>query len=185
MPNTDTTHKQVWKGKLTGNSVDDKVDALRQISWEEGVTGLTVAVVRLAEDRDEEVRMWSAEALESSVQPDPSEVGALVDVLTTAFDREVGYWAATMLGRLGKSAAPAAGALEAGLRDSTYLPTRERAAWALGQIGPPASSAMAALERAAETAPPRLRRLATEAIRMILGPEAVARNEGSEEDIAA
>jgi hypothetical protein len=48
-----------------------------------------------------------------------------------------------------------------------YLPAREQATWALHQIGPPASIAIETLKEAAEDAPPRLQRMAKEAIRVI------------------
>lgn len=185
MPETDAKRHEVWIAKLAGRGVDAKVDALRQISWQESVTGLTAAVILLAGDRDEEVRMWSAEVLETSIQPDPSEVGTLVEVLETSVGPEVGYWAATMLGRLGESAVAATGALEACLREAAYPPSRERAAWALGQLGPQACSAIPALQRAAQTGPPRLQRIATAAIRSIVGHEANAKSEGTEGDVAA
>ena len=68
---------------------------------------------------------------------------------------------------MGPGAVSAVDALQTCLRESMYLPARERAAWALSQIGPPASSAVPALQEAAKGAPPRLQRLATEALRAI------------------
>ena len=59
-----------------------------------------------------------------------------------------------------------------------FLPARERATWALTQIGPAASAAIPTLMEAVETAPPRLQRLAIEAIEAIQG-------EGNSEEIAA
>ena len=88
-------------------------------------------------------------------------------LLQSADDGETCYWAATLLGRLGQDAAVAAGALEGCLRESMYLPARERAAWALSQIGPQAAAAVPTLEEAAAAAPPRLQRLATEALAAI------------------
>jgi hypothetical protein len=165
----DTTNKEKWAAKLTGNSVEDQVEALRQISTQQVVTELAVTVVGLSGSSDDEVRMWSAEALEVAIQPGQSEVLGLIELLERAVDGEICYWAATMLGRLGNDAVNAAAALETCLRESMYLPARERATWALSQIGPAASVAIPALTEAVESAPPRLQRLANEAIRAIVG----------------
>jgi hypothetical protein len=182
MLNMDATNKAEWVAKLTGNSFEDQVDALRQISGEEAVTGLTVTVVGLSGSSDDEVRMWSAEALEVAIQPDPSEIRGLIELLERAVDGEISYWAATMLGRLGNDAATASAALETCLRESMYLPARERATWALTEIGPAAAAAIPTLKEAVETAPPRLQRLATEAIHAI---DADGEGEGGSDEVAA
>jgi HEAT repeat protein len=161
------TNNNSWGEILTGNSPDAQIDVLRQISGQESVTGLTVLVVALSGSRDDEVRMWSAEALVTAVDPTESEATALIGMLESAADGEICYWAATMLGRLGPDAVAAVGALETCLRNSMYLPARERATWALNQIGPRAAAAVPALKEAAQAAPPRLQRLATEALRAI------------------
>jgi len=171
MSNQDAANTRTWALKLSGDSPDDQVEALRQISNAEQVRGLAVVVVALSGSSDDEVRMWSAEALEVAIQPDPSEVQGLIQQLQKAVDGEICYWAATMLGRLGTEAVGAVAALEACLRESMYLPARERAAWALSRIGPAASAAVPALTEAADTAPPRLQRLASEALRVIGGQD--------------
>lgn len=156
-----------WGEILAGNSPDAQVETLRHISGQESVTGLTVLVVALSGSRDDEVRMWAAEALETAVKPTEPEVTALIRMLESAADGEICYWAATMLGRLGPDAVAAVDALETCLRNSMYLPARERATWALSQIGPRAAAALPALKEAAQAAPPRLQRLAAEAVRVI------------------
>jgi HEAT repeat protein len=161
------TNNNNWGELLADDSPDAQVDALRQISGQESVTGLTETIVALSGSSNDEVRMWSAEALETSVTPTQSDVTALIRMLESAEDGEICYWAATMLGRLGPDAVAAVDALETCLRASMYLPARERATWALSQIGPPAAAAVPALRAAAEAAPPRLQRLATEALRAI------------------
>lgn len=171
MSNRDAKNQETWANRLASVSVTDQVDALRQICNDKEVTGISVAVVALSGSSEDEVRMWSAEALEVAVRPDPSEVPGLIELLKRAVDGEICYWAATMLGRLGVDAGVAVGALESCLRESMYLPARERAAWALSQIGPAASVAVPTLNQAVESAPPRLRRLASEAIRSIAGKE--------------
>lgn len=165
----DARHED-WRNKIESNSIDDCVDALRQISSQEDVEGLAVPIVSLAGSKDDEVRMWASEALESAVRPIASEQLMLIRLLETTHDSEICYWAATMLGRLGTDAGASAQALEACVRQSMYLPARERAAWALSQIGPAAKVAVNTLREASETAPPRLQRLAAEALRVIENP---------------
>ncbi len=100
-----------WADALAGDSPAAQVDALRQIAGQESATGLTLAIIRLSSgSSDEDVRMWSAEALETAVEPTTSEIVPLIELLQSAEDGELGYWAATMLGRLGTDAVAAVGA---------------------------------------------------------------------------
>lgn len=159
-----------WADLLSATDPDDKVDGLRQIERLESVEGWTVTMVQLAGDRDDRVRLKSAEVLSKSVCPKVDEASGLAELLESASDGEVCYWAATMLGTLGPQASTVTAAIDAlknCLADSMYLPAREQSAWALRRIGPPAVSAVDALRAAAVDAPPRLRRLASDAIRTI------------------
>lgn len=128
-----------------------------------------LSLVCAAGDRDDEVRMWAAEALEMAGCPHRSDVRSLAELLTREVDGEVAYWAATCLGRLGPQAAPAVDALLATLIGSSYLPVRERAAWALGRIGPAACPAASALDALTDSGFPRLSRLAISALESIRG----------------
>lgn len=128
-----------------------------------------LALVRAAGDRDDEVRIWAAEALEMAGSPQRSDVRSLAELLTGETDGEVAYWASTCLGRLGPQAAPAVDALLATLVHSSYLPVRERAAWALGRIGPAACPAAPALGALTDSGFPRLSRLAISALESIRG----------------
>ena len=168
-----------WRANIDGDSVHACIDALRQISSLESVQGLTVSVVRLAGSEDDEIRMWASEALESAIQPNSSELLMLIQLLESTNDSEICYWAATMLGRLGRNAGASAGALEACVRESMYLPARERATWALTQIGPAAQVAIPTLQEASETAPPRLQRMAQAALERI---DAAKRKQQGTED---
>jgi HEAT repeat protein len=178
MLNMDEDNNETWAAKLSGESPEDQIDALRQISTQEKVTGLAVTVVGLCGSSDDEIRMWSAEALEVAIEPQSSEIPGLIELLQQADDGEICYWAATLLGRLGVDAVAAVATLETCLCESMYLPARERAAWALAEIGPDASAAIPALQKAAENAPPRLKRLALQAMAAIDG-------EGDGDEIAA
>lgn len=161
------TNHDDWADMLASDSPEKQAEALRLISGQDSVTGLTVAITSLSGSSDDEVRTWAAEALETAVEPTAAELTALIELLDSAGDGEICYWSATMLGRLGNQAGAAVAALARCLRESDYLPARERATWALRQIGPPAAAAIPALKAVADQAPPRLQRLATEALRAI------------------
>ncbi len=126
--------------------------------------GATAIVIRMSIDRDEEVRSWACEALESVVVPNADEVPELTELLRSTCDGEVEYWTATMIGRIGGAAGGAAGALASCLLDSRCLAARERAAWALSELGPAARSATNALRQIGPEDPPRLQRLAATAL---------------------
>jgi HEAT repeat protein len=87
--------------------------------------------------------------------------------LIEAKSPDVGYWAATLLGRLGADAAVVVDALVRAVASSAALSVRQRAAWAMGEIGSPA--AIPSLKTAASDPDPRLARLAQEAIEQITG----------------
>ncbi|GAA5504830.1 HEAT repeat domain-containing protein [Novipirellula caenicola] len=157
-----------WARGLASGSVDERIATLRKISNQsDPVTGVTILCVQMAGDSDDDVRMWAAEALAHAVTPLPAEVDSLADLLRHSDDGEIDYWAATMLGRLKTQAAAAVDALQSCVVNSMYLPARERAVWALAEIGPAAADAIQTLETTAEAAPPRLKRLAKEAIKSI------------------
>ena len=160
-------HAEKWKKPLVSGSSHQQVDALMEITRFESVRSISAIVVRLAGGRDDEVRMWAAEALEVAIVPQRAEVSELIEILATADDGECCYWAATLLGRLGDAAIDAVQALESCVSNCLFLPAREQATWALSQIGPAAVAAVPTLREAAEVAPPRLQKMATEAIRII------------------
>lgn len=127
-----------------------------------------VALARAAGDDDEQVREWAAGALEQLGPPLDAQVADLVMLLSHE-QPDVGYWAATLLGRLGDRGATAAPHLVVTLEGSGPLNVRERAAWALGQIGQREPTAIAALQTAAaSTETPRLARLAQQALNQIV-----------------
>ena len=163
-----------WNVQLQSDSFDRQVSALQQISRDRDVRGVTVAAVRLAGSPHDEVRIWAAEALESSIQPVTDEAQELTDLLRESGDGETCYWTSTMLGRIGEAigelpgtAEAAVDALERCLKDSLYLPARERAAWALRRLGPVSKSALPTLKEIASDAPPRLQRLTNEAVKAL------------------
>jgi hypothetical protein len=166
--------KQEWISQLNSESVDDQLAALRRIAGTEAVTGITVPVVTMVGSGDSDVRMWAAEALERAVDPGVEEAESLAELLDASADDEVGYWAATMLGRLGHSlsgrpslSAAAVAALDHCLRHSSYLPARERAVWAVCQMGPASRRVIPTLRRLSHEAPPRLQRMSANALRRL------------------
>jgi HEAT repeat protein len=127
-----------------------------------------VSLVKACADAVEEVRESVVAALEELGPAPPSDVPALVSLLASPHS-DVGYWAATLLGRLGPDAATAVPALTATLSGSAHLAVRQRAAWALGEIGPAAAAARDALAKASKSDDPRLARLAQQAINQLGG----------------
>lgn len=135
---------------------------------------LAVALVNATGDQDDSIAMLAAEALEMLGAPPAAVLPELIAVLDAGEggareDGEVAYWAVTLIGRLGPGGAAATESLTRTLSESPYLPVRERAAWALARIGTAAASAAAALRSAADGGPPRLTRLATQALESVRG----------------
>lgn len=144
-------------------------DAAQQLSQLAGAAQpAAVALVEVCGTADDETRELVVAALEELGAPPTGEVPRLT-ALVADKHLDVAYWAATLLGRLEKQAAPAVPALIASLTGHAELAVRQRAAWALGKIGPPAASARAALQKAAAGGDKRLATLAREALDAIGG----------------
>lgn len=127
-----------------------------------------VALVLACGDETEEVREAATAALEELGPPAADDADHLASFLGGR-SADVGYWAATLLGRLQGEAASAVDALAQALASSPHAAVRQRAAWALGEIGPASAAALPALQQAANDADPRLSRLAQQAIGHIAG----------------
>jgi len=112
---------------------------------------------------DEALLEWATAALEGLGTPDVADVSGLV-ALVNDKSSDVGYWAATLLGRVGPEAAAATSALAEALSKSPHVAVQERAALALGKIGPAAKSASPELMVAASGGSPRLAKLARDAL---------------------
>ena len=134
----------------------------------DGAQEAAVALVHAVADEDDEVREAVVAALEDLGPPKAAHVQELTPLVVDA-NADVGYWAATLLGRLGEEAAPAIATLTAALAAPAPLVVRQRAAWALGNIGAAAASSKPALEAAAKQGDARLARLAHQAIEQISG----------------
>ncbi len=132
----------------------------------EGAGSAATVLLACLSDEEETIREAAAGALEGLGPPPPEQLTELATRLSQG-SAEIGYWAATLIGRLESAAAPATAALIGALQSASDLALRERAAWALGQIGPGAKSALESLSRAANSGSPRLARLAEQAIEQI------------------
>ena len=104
----------------------------------------------------EDVQNWAAAALEDLGVPPVDSVNSSAPL--------VGYWAATLLGRLGASASCSQVTLGKAVSESPHLSVQERAAWALGKIGATEVSVVESLKKAATSSFPRLASLATQAL---------------------
>ena len=141
--------------------------AAEQLAAQLDVTA-AVPLVRACGDVDESVREWAVAALEQLGLPDAADAAALTELLT-ADHRDVRYWSATLLGRLGRRAASAVTALSESTARDADPAVRQRTAWALGEIGPPAAAAKPILAQAAAGDDPRLARLARQSLEKIAG----------------
>ena len=147
-------------------------DVTRRRAAAEALAGNAAsAILPLVEacgDADEQVQESANAALEECGPP-PLEVAPQLAALLP-HPGPIGYWAATLLGRLQADAADWASGLAEAVGNNRDASVRQRAAWALGRIGPPASAAVPALEAASHDADARLARLSAEALEKINSP---------------
>lgn len=158
-----------WIAELNADDESTRCAAAQELCYA-GVDArpAAAALVLAAADENEEVREWATGALEELGPPEEEQAGRLAELLSRP-EPDVAYWAATLLGRLGRGAAAEVPALTGALAGDGAAAVRERAAWALGRIGPPAATALPVLESSAAGPEERLARLAAEAIAAIRG----------------
>ncbi|MCA9177864.1 MAG: hypothetical protein KDB14_25530 [Planctomycetales bacterium] len=144
-------------------ATDRAAAAAEQLAQHPEVARACIALLDCLGTNDEATRESVVAALENLEPPD-ADLAAIVDRLEG--DPLRGYWAATLVGRLGPSGAAAVDALAAVVeRPDAALEVRERATWALGRLGPAAQAARDVLARvAADNSLPRLARLAREVL---------------------
>lgn len=121
---------------------------------------------------DDELFPWVEAALENITSPPQSQVEPLVAILERYSERktepDAAYWAATMLGRIGREASGAVSALVPLLERTDHPQIQLKAAWALGKIGPLAKASLPHLNRtAASAADPRVVIFARQAVQEI------------------
>jgi hypothetical protein len=153
---------------LERGSPAERLETCQELaSLGEDASPAALALVTLvATTSDDDLLEWAAEALENLGPPPTDTIERLQGLLGHA-KSDAGYWAATLLGRLGASGSPAVPALVTALESSPHASVRERAAWALGEIGPGATAAVGPLEQAAQSGDARLTRLAQAALEQI------------------
>ena len=90
-------------------------------------------LVKAVADEDETVRQLAQSALEGCGPPPQAAVDALEPLLAIQ-NRDLAYWAATLLGRLEAGAVQAVEALKTAAAGHPSDEVRKRATWALGKI---------------------------------------------------
>jgi HEAT repeat protein len=160
-------------GELVGQLQSSDVDARREAARQAAVAaselnGYAVPLVQAVADPDEQVCESVVAAIEEMGAPDAGAVAELAGLLSHQ-NADVGYWAATLLGRCGASAGQCVPALTASLSPPAAQIVQQRSAWALGKIGPAAAAAVPALEKAAQSGDARLARLAQKSLGQIGG----------------
>lgn len=89
MANTPSTAEEDWKQQLDpARDPEELLAALEELSRQEDVSGATLACLQLLAHDDSEVRVWAAEALESSAQPDGNETNELTQWLEKLLDQQ-------------------------------------------------------------------------------------------------
>jgi HEAT repeat protein len=131
-----------------------------------GAQEAAVALVEACGCDDEPMREWITAALEELGPPRVDDIPLLAELVARP-SLDTAYWAATLLGRLEREAAPAVAALAAALSNHAEMAVRQRAAWALAQIGAPSGAARGALQSAAASSNRRLASLARQALSRI------------------
>lgn len=127
----------------------------------EAAAPAAVALVEALDDESEEVLQQATAALEE-LGPPPLEHRTRLAELLSDENPDVGYWAATLLGRLKKEAEDTVADLCRTVEEHPEASVKERAVWALGQIGSP--DARRTLEEASQSSNRRLSRLAEKAL---------------------
>ena len=155
--------------QLASTDAEQRAAAAEQLSQAgENAAAVAVPLVVACGDANERVREFAVAALEDLGTPLAADIPKLIKLVDSP-DPLAAYWAVTLLGRSGKTAAEAVAVLVACVESSADLSVRQRAAWALGKIGPAAGAARGTLKRAAGQGDERLARLANEALQAIGG----------------
>ena len=156
-------------GQLQSKDVEARRTAAQQaVGAANELKGFAGPLVQTVADSDEQVCESVVAALEEMGAPDAGSVSELAGLLSHQ-NADVGYWAATLLGRCGEGAGSCVPALTASLSPPAEGIVQQRSAWALGKIGEAAASAVPALQQAAEGDDARLARLAKKSLDQIGG----------------
>jgi HEAT repeat protein len=151
-------------GQLQGDDAEARLSAAEQLAGlGEDARAAAVPLVTNLERQEGSLDDWLVAALEQLGPPDETDLASLVDLLGRD-NQQVGYWASTLLGRLGERGAAAAPDLARTLDTSLHPAVQQRAAWALGKLRCRDSRVVESLRRAAAASDARLARLAREAL---------------------
>jgi HEAT repeat protein len=150
--------------QLQGDDAEARLSAAEQLAGlGEDARAAAVPLVTSLERKDESLENWLVAALEQLGPPDATDLASLVSLLRSD-NSQVGYWASTLLGRLGERAAGAAPQMARTLDTSIHPAVQQRAAWALGKLRCRDPQIVESLQRAARASDVRLARLAREAL---------------------
>lgn len=122
-----------WIAELRAKSADLRATAAQKLATLGEQPAAALPLVAALDDDDEQAREWVVAALESLGPPRQMDLANLVGALAVASSLQV-YWAATLLGRLGPSAASAREALAQVATAHADPSVKKRAAWALDRI---------------------------------------------------
>jgi len=115
---------------------------------------------------DETASQFAVAALEE-MGPPPVDSREHLSALLSSPQSLVGYWAATLIGRLKIAAKDCQDNLASVLVSSSNPAVRERAAWALGEIRADSEAAIQALTKASQSSNARLQRLAAASLEQL------------------
>jgi HEAT repeat protein len=152
--------------QLASDDVQQRRRAAEALAQQPDIAPATLVLTQACGDHDEQVQEWAVAALENLGTPPVDYAADLAGLLNHPAGL-VGYWAATLLGRMGEDAASAKEALASTLSGTAEIAVRQRAAWALGKMGPAAADAAHVLRQASQSSDARLRRLAMQALTQI------------------
>lgn len=122
-----------WIAELRAKSAELRATAAQKLATLGEQPTAAVPLVAALDDADEQVREWVVAALESLGPPRTGDLTDLITALAARHSLQV-YWAATLLGRLGPSAAAARAALDQVAATHDDPNVKKRAAWALDRI---------------------------------------------------
>ncbi|MBX7166651.1 MAG: hypothetical protein K1X74_09930, partial [Pirellulales bacterium] len=96
-----------WIDQLRADAESRRTAAIEQLMRSPHLQAAAVALVEASGDASEAVRQLASGVLEDLGPPAAADLAQLTALLSNGTE-DVAYWAATLLGRLGGAAAPAA-----------------------------------------------------------------------------
>ena len=114
----------------------EAAEALVQLG--ESAIKAAVELVNAADCEDEIICEYANAALENIGQPHTTELSKFVEIIKNCQPTKIStaYWAATMIGRIGKDAHPALETLAQVAQQHSDVQVKKRIMWAIEKIGP-------------------------------------------------